>query len=391
MSLSIEKKQSNIKHNLVPRFYILSVVVTAFFFLISSFAVGQEAQAVVVDCPTDNGNGVGCADAAYPYYCNGACKSAAEAPTCVGGWEAQSAPSIPCATGHGIDCTNFATADACGYAADCNSGYTRCGAWKEYTCIATIAPISPCASQDTCNNTCTSCISGYGLWNGTCSTLTLKLGYDSVSGNSLIQSLAYPSLFIPVSGYVGIGTSTPNDLLTIGANTTLPANQSTIGTGHNSTQTYSSDDSYALTNVGYVQAVASAIILGTATSTATTSMTTIAKFSVVSVSANGSNDGIKGYARANTLCKDAVTDSHVCTSFEILFSIAAGVTMPNENVWIFNGPPGYTASSNDCEGRTSAAASSYGAYWEKPTSPSYPQGRGLLGRCNTSLKLACCK
>jgi hypothetical protein len=198
-------------------------------------------------------------------------------------------------------------------------------------------------------------------------------------------------LTIDGSGYVGIGTSTPNDLLTIGANTTLPANQSTIGTGHNSTQTYSSDDSYALTNVGYVQAVASAIILGTATSTATTSMTTIAKFSVVSVSANGSNDGIKGYARANTLCKDAVTDSHVCTSFEILFSIAAGVTMPNENVWIFNGPPGYTASSNDCEGRTSAAASSYGAYWEKPTSPSYPQGRGLLGRCNTSLKLACCK
>jgi hypothetical protein len=37
----------------------------------------------------------------------------------------------------------------------------------------------------------------------------LKLGYDSVSGTSVIQSAAYPTLYIPSSSNVGIGTSTP--------------------------------------------------------------------------------------------------------------------------------------------------------------------------------------
>ncbi len=134
------------------------------------------------------------------------------------------APVSPCSTYD--TCNNRCTA--------CISGYTNCS----YSCTSTIAPTSPCNSYDTCNNYCTGCISGYALCSGTHTCVSnpgclpgqtfnactascegavsvLKLGFDSVSDTSIIQSTTYPTLYIPSSGFVGIGTSTPSAQLEI--------------------------------------------------------------------------------------------------------------------------------------------------------------------------------
>ncbi len=200
-------------------------------FAILIFALGLIAgfSARANDCPTDNGLGVGCNIGIGEYYCGGACRTGQS--QCLT-WT----PSPVCASG--FSCANFATADACGYGATCSSGYTRCGTWPNYTCTSTIAPVSPCSTYDTCNNYCTACIANYTLCSSThvcVANLTcqpgqtfnpctnacegtvsmLKLGYDSVSGTSVIQSATYPTLFIPSSSNVGIGTSTPSAKLEI--------------------------------------------------------------------------------------------------------------------------------------------------------------------------------
>jgi len=66
-------------------------------------------------------------------------------------------------------------------------------------------------------------------------------------------------LFILNTGNVGIGTTTPLDLLSIGPQ---PSTGSNLGTGHNSTMTYSSTDNYALVNYGLLNTVANSFIPG---------------------------------------------------------------------------------------------------------------------------------
>ena len=226
-------------------------------------------------CPSDNGAGVVCSGGT-PWFCGGSCVAA---PQCTGGWTA----SPVCASG--FSCPNVATADLCGYAATCDGTHSRCGAWPNYTCTTvTVTPTAPCNSYDSCNGYCNGCQSGYTICGSTHTCIAnlaclpgqtfspctnsctgtasiLKLGYDSVSGTSVIQSAAYPSLFIPSSGYVGIGTTVPNDIFSI-TNTTSAAPAGSAGTGHNYTSTYLSSDDYALANTGYVKS-----LIGSATST----------------------------------------------------------------------------------------------------------------------------
>jgi hypothetical protein len=176
-------------------------------------------------------------------------------------------------------------------------------------------------------------------------------------------------------GNLGIGTTAPNDTFSIGNAGSAPAGSA--GTGHNFTSSYLSSDNYALVNYGLLQSTLS----GTGG---------VAKYvGLTDTAYNGNNSGNPGYAYAHGLCNTAYSGSHVCAGYEILNSIAAGVAMPNDNVWIFNGPPAYTASANDCDARTKISAA-YGAYWEA-TSTTYVQGRGLLIDCSSSLKFACCK
>jgi hypothetical protein len=106
----------------------------------------------------------------------------------------------------------------------------------------------------------------------------------------------------------------------------------------------------------------------------------------------GNNNGVSGYREAARLCNEVVEGSHVCTPDDMLNTIALNSLMPSENVWVFTGPPGYTAVANDCDGRsTNSNSSALGAFWEV-TNPSFPNGgRGLTSPCGANLKLACCK
>ena len=105
---------------------------------------------------------------------------------------------------------------------------------------------------------------------------------------------------------------------------------------------------------------------------------------------NGNNGGVnKGYQNADALCAGSQADSHVCTTQEILASVSQNL-IPDERVWFFNGPPGYTAMANDCYGRTSSSGGDFGAIW-LPPSVELPDGSGVLASCAFSYKIACCK
>lgn len=103
--------------------------------------------------------------------------------------------------------------------------------------------------------------------------------------------------------------------------------------------------------------------------------------------------GLKtGYDAANTICDAAYTGSHMCRTDEILDTIAtkdistlfSGIA----DAWIAEGPPGYTADSNDCRGWTSSNLAHLGPWWDFATSGG---GVGYLTNCSTTKPIACCK
>jgi len=77
------------------------------------------------------------------------------------------------------------------------------------------------------------------------------LGAWLQSANSGNLSINYPLLLNPNGGNVGIGTTAPNDIFSIGNAGAAPAGS--VNTGHNFTSTYLSTDNFALANYGLVQ------------------------------------------------------------------------------------------------------------------------------------------
>ena len=188
------------------------------------------------------------------------------------------------------------------------------------------------------------------------------------------------------NGYVGVGTAVPNDIFSIGsAGSAAPSGS--VNTGHNFTNTYLSTDDYALVNYG---------LMKTLIYNATSTLSTTSKY--IGTTANsytGNNTGtggnVPGYTKANSICAAEFSGSHVCLTYELLYTIATNSTMPTEPiVWIFNGPPGYIAEANDCDGRAKNASTSYGAVWQTDTNK-WVNGRGMLTACNNANKFACCK
>jgi len=99
-----------------------------------------------------------------------------------------------------------------------------------------------------------------------------------------------------------------------------------------------------------------------------------------------------GYEAANDICAAQYTGSHVCASYEILNTIVSKQAnfLPNDSSsWVFNGPPGYTWTANDCLGRNDNQSVNYGTVWVIP--PTGGKGYGSLDFCNSVRKLACCK
>ena len=118
---------------------------------------------------------------------------------------------------------------------------------------------------------------------------------------------------------------------------------------------------------------------------------------------DANNSNARGYDQVNALCANGAVDvanSHVCTPDEMVNSYNHGTIgvsaiftySASPNLWINSGPPGYTASANDCKGwtATSRGADSqdpnFGAMWIFGT-----KKIGGLSPCTTGKKFACCK
>jgi hypothetical protein len=96
-----------------------------------------------------------------------------------------------------------------------------------------------------------------------------------------------------------------------------------------------------------------------------------------------------GYQAANDICNTELSGSHFCRTDEVIYLIQTqDVSYFSGTAWIAEGPPGYTANSNDCNGWTIANAAMLGAFWEL-----LPNGGGMgwLVNCSVSKSIACCK
>jgi len=106
-----------------------------------------------------------------------------------------------------------------------------------------------------------------------------------------------------------------------------------------------------------------------------------------------------GYFNANDKCGSLggyLAGSHVCSTAEIMESIRcqtgiSGIRSPSNNgrdAWIQDGPPGYVAPANDCQGWRSENTTDYGRIWRLSSDTG---GVGFLTSCNQEIQFACCK
>lgn len=99
--------------------------------------------------------------------------------------------------------------------------------------------------------------------------------------------------------------------------------------------------------------------------------------------------GDTGYRAATVICAAEYSSSHFCQTGEILNSIAANsISGFSGTAWIAEGPPGYTANSNDCNGYTTNSNTYLGAFWELLSTNG---GRGWLTNCSQTKPIACCR
>jgi hypothetical protein len=112
---------------------------------------------------------------------------------------------------------------------------------------------------------------------------------------------------------------------------------------------------------------------------------------LMDVTTNSYDGNQTSYLIANDLCNAKVTGSHICSSAEIMNSIASNtgtITTYTGEAWIQDGPPGYTASANDCQGWSQKGGTHLGRYWSFNPATG---GKGFLTTCNVTLPFACCK
>ncbi|OQB19797.1 MAG: hypothetical protein BWY14_00170 [Parcubacteria group bacterium ADurb.Bin192] len=102
--------------------------------------------------------------------------------------------------------------------------------------------------------------------------------------------------------------------------------------------------------------------------------------------------GKVGYQAANDICLNEYPGSHFCRTDEIIATIAAvdisTLFAATTYGWIAEGPPGYTANSNDCAGYTSNSNTSLGAFWAYDPNGG---GMGWLNNCQVTRKISCCR
>ncbi|MBU0546094.1 hypothetical protein KKA13_02465 [Patescibacteria group bacterium] len=119
--------------------------------------------------------------------------------------------------------------------------------------------------------------------------------------------------------------------------------------------------------------------------TAATELTT----TIWTTDGNITSTGTVGYKAATARCNYEFPGYHFCFSGEIIQIIASqDISYFTGNAWIAEGPPGYTANSNDCSGYTSSANNYLGAFWAYDSNGG---GMGWLTACSGVKPLSCCK
>ena len=102
-----------------------------------------------------------------------------------------------------------------------------------------------------------------------------------------------------------------------------------------------------------------------------------------------------GYLAGNAICNASFLGTHFCTQEEVMETIwhmnISTMSTWTGDAWVSSGAPKYAPAPtpvNDCNGWTSAVASSYlGNYWHFSTTGG---GYGATINCGTSIALACC-
>lgn len=103
--------------------------------------------------------------------------------------------------------------------------------------------------------------------------------------------------------------------------------------------------------------------------------------------------GFTGYQAANYICDSEFSSSSLCQTDEILQIIRTqNITFFGtgniDGAWTAEGPPGFTANANDCNGWTNNTDTRYGPFW---IFDSVGGGMGWLGPCDAVKPLACCQ
>jgi len=207
-------------------------------------------------------------------------------------------------------------------------------------------------------------------------------------------------MVLDANGYVGIGTTSPSNLLTVGV---------------------ASGTQFIVNNVGQVLAgewLGQTIDIahgGTGTSTPPTAGQLLignvaGEFEYISTSSLGitqdsksffvgtttaTSDGLfststfTGYKAANDLCAAEFAGAHLCRTYDIILSIERGdiTTWNGGSAWISQGPSANTANSNDCSGWKSNGSTDLGSFWSFNSSSG---GEGWLTNCSVQKPLACC-
>jgi len=101
-----------------------------------------------------------------------------------------------------------------------------------------------------------------------------------------------------------------------------------------------------------------------------------------------------GYQGVNTLCNNAFSGSHVCTSMEMINTYNHTPTLLSSGTgqaWINNGAPAHSDTlSNDCKGWNFNLAAQ-GAYGRFGSVWYFTGNQALIQYCNASIPFTCCK
>jgi hypothetical protein len=116
---------------------------------------------------------------------------------------------------------------------------------------------------------------------------------------------------------------------------------------------------------------------------------TIVGMTVATTTGNAISGSFIGYAAMNDLCDTEFSGSHLCSTGEVLATIANGNYSYFGYPWLSNGPPGFTSNSNDCNGWTDGTGNYLGPFWNWELNAQ--AGAAFLTPCSQIKSLMCCK